>query len=276
MVLAGLLITLTIGWIIRAGTAAKSSRAVLGFAGIIGMVAAITASSLIAPIVVADSRIQIHHLMAENVPPRLVPVPNGKTTVTHPDQDYLTKFLEPEEQGLEGVNAALKLQTVLENTVFANRVYAAAIGGWVTQFMAMVIFLALCVSSTWAVDYLARSGRRLPARIGCYIELYLPVIGLLNVVAGLLELGIAIFVMDEHFYGTPWQTFMVAFTAMIVWAVTAHVGVVRRWRPLIRIGLYAAGIGLTIGALILIYNAERALLRQSRQSVAAMLTPSPR
>ena len=128
--------------------------------------------------------------------------------------------------------------------------YAAAIGSWVTQFMTMFIFLGLGLESTWAAHYLARSGRRFAARIGCYVELYLPVIVLFIELLGILEIFIAMVVMHQNFVGPPWGVWLSIVAATAVWAVAAAVGVMRRWHPLIRVGLYAAWIGLTVGMLV--------------------------
>ena len=275
MIVAGIFVTVTIGWILRAGMAGKKSIAMLGFAVIAGMLASATASLLLVPVTAVELHLDLHHL-AEEVPVRVIPGPNGKMTVSHPDRDYLVRFLPPEDRDLDPSKGTWRLKEMLERAIVANRMYAAAIGSWLTQFMAMIFFLALGLTSTWAVDYLARSGRRLPARIGCYIELYLPITSLLLGLMGMLELGFIMGVLGQRFVGTPWVTWTLQLAAMLVWAVMANVGVRRRWRPWVRIGLYVAGFGLAIGLSLWHDSASRNEPTGPAQIVVPPPTPSPR
>jgi hypothetical protein len=46
--------------------------------------------------------------------------------------------------------------------------------GWVLLLVVVMLFLGLVLESTWAADYVIRSGRG-PVACGiCYVELYLP------------------------------------------------------------------------------------------------------
>jgi hypothetical protein len=249
MLVTGIAVTATIGWILRAATAAKTPRAALGFAAVTGMFATLVASLFLAPVIGVDLRIGIRNLQ-DDAPVLTALDPNGKVTVTHPDRDYLVQFLPPEKRNLDYDGAKNDVEHMLQCATSANRMYAAVVGTWVTQFMATIMFLGLGLTSAWAVDHLARSGRRLPARIGCYIELYLPVIVLLVGLAGVFEVWIAMVVMGQRFIGTPWVAWLGLLAAVAAWVVTAHAGVVRRWPPLIRVGMYVAGTGLTVGVLV--------------------------
>jgi hypothetical protein len=125
----------------------------------------------------------------------------------------------------------------------------------------LIAFLGLSLWSTWAVDSLARSPRRLPARVACYGELFLPTILLPIPLAALVIFGV---VETDGVRLSPTVT-VTRITMVGIWAavlawvavlvVAAHLGVIRRWRPTYRLGLYATWVAGPAGTVWLMTRA---------------------
>jgi hypothetical protein len=95
---------------------------------------------------------------------------------------------------------------------------------------------------TWSADYLSRSGRGQLARVFCYLEMQ--VLSLLLVLAVLATFLLALASSGPNVRGGPPWGIIAANGAFFVGLVSlACVGVIRRWRPLIRLGLYFGWAG---------------------------------
>ncbi len=241
-------LTLAIGWLVRAGTRPKSPLAAVGFAAVTGLLAAQIEFLLLGPLLVANSSIKFRP--ASDDPVRMTALPDGTVAVNHPDRDFLVRFLPPDQRGLNYPGAASDLETLLGYVREANLIYAAAYTLWLGQLVFIPFLLGLGVQSTWAADHLARSGRGLPARCVCYAELYLPAVGLLYSSLALLVTWIMAKLSNLHAVPPAWPVAGVPALALL--ATVAHLGVTRRWRPLVRVGLYALWTGLVVGAYVIV------------------------
>jgi hypothetical protein len=128
--------------------------------------------------------------------------------------------------------------------------FASATVFW-AEVLTLLYFVGLGLASSWAVDHVTRSGRRPLARAACYGELYLPVVLLaLSFFRKLLDW------MSEHVtghaQGVP-ADWVVATAALAALVVVAHVGVIRRWHPLARVGLYVLVTGVPAGILATLF-----------------------
>jgi len=127
--------------------------------------------------------------------------------------------------------------------VLTNRFYGAVIVGWMTLLVLLTVFLVLTLESTWAADYVTRSGRGPVACAACYLELYPPAAALLVWCLGVLEIGAL--KASGDLIGGP--TLGQLFTSVGLGAglvTLAHVGVIRCWHPAARCAVYLALVGL--------------------------------
>jgi hypothetical protein len=96
----------------------------------------------------------------------------------------------------------------------------------------LIFYLGLTLESTWAADYLSRSGRGLFSKIGCYFELHPPALALL-----VWCLALGIFVISG---ARDWGLMLMSLALPSSWVGLAHVGVIRRWHPGLRVAIYLA------------------------------------
>ncbi len=112
-------------------------------------------------------------------------------------------------------------------------------------FVVSVFFLGLTLESTWAADYLARSGRGAVARAVCYLELYPPAAALL--LWCLIILVMAIIKISMPMIGGPtWGQLLAPVGIGAGLVGLAHAGVIRRWHPAARGAVFLLSIGLAV------------------------------
>jgi hypothetical protein len=129
----------------------------------------------------------------------------------------------------------------LESVTRANRIHAAALAIWVGQLFALIFFVGLATHSGWAADHVTRSGRGPLGRGICYLELYVPAGFLILSLLG--ALSVLLLNPDRAaFRVSPWGVVLrsVGLSAGLVGL--SHVGVIRRWKWWVRVGLYAGMI----------------------------------
>ena len=248
---AALALTLAFGWLLRAGVKPRSSQAGLGFAAAAGLLATLIGFLFLGPLLASSPGIELYHVQ-DHIDPVAKVRPDGTVEIVHPDRDYLTQFLPPEKRGLNYPGAERDLDRMLFYAQTANRLETATTGIWGGLLIASVFFLGLGLASAWAADAPARSGRRLPARLFCYAELYL--LTAVLVVVALFVSGVWMATGMQYFIGTPWAGFLGELAVTAGAAATAYVGVARRWHPLLRLALYAAWTALFIGLARLLFH----------------------
>ena len=234
---------LTFGWLLRAGVKPRSPRAALGFAATAGLLATLVGFLFLGPMMTIIPDVEVHPLVEDALGPGIRTRPDGTLDRSDPDLAYVVRFMPADKRDLNYPDAPRDIEIMLNHAREANRLYSASIGIWLGLLIAALFFVGLSLASTWAVEAPARSGRRLPARVLCYIELYLTTGVLLVYIIPLLMAGSGL----RDVRGMPWGVFLGLFAVLAGAALTAHVGVARRWHPLIRVGLYAAWAVLLIG-----------------------------
>jgi hypothetical protein len=246
---------LTAGWWLRAAARPRTPAATLGSAAAAGLLAAWVCNLFLAPALSGSMRVRLYPLRAEE-PPTWRSDPDGsRFRITQPDIDiphldlaYLERFVPPGQRDPTRMENARAYARAHDDLTEANRYYRATAGIWLSQFATLVFFLAVALAGAWAADHLVRSGRGPVARVFCYVELYLSVVGVLGaatIFATFLSLAGG---ADPAWQDTrpPLWPFGVTLAAAVLVAVVAHAGVVRRWHPLIRVGGYAVCFALVL------------------------------
>ncbi len=246
----GLAVTfcLTIGWIVRAGIRPRTAASALGAAGAIGLIAALLANLFVSPAISTEIRANLYPLRAQDPPmmrfnpDQTIRLIDAEFGGIHPDLDYLATFLPPEKRDPSQASSAQAYVNVFNNLKETNRLYASTIGIWISQFFTLFLFLFMSLLSTWTVDVLARSDRRLLTRILSYMELY--PFSLLLLIATIAAIAVLMIVLPGHVTGSPpWQVFACQL-GMIALIVFNYVAVFRRWPLIVHIGLLAMWLSL--------------------------------
>jgi hypothetical protein len=230
-------LTLAFGWLLRAGTQPGTLRGALGQAAVAGLLATLVGFLFLGPVLAGELWFELRTL--SEAAPVLEIGPAGKPELRHPDRDYLARFLPPEKRALDYSGADSDLNRMIHYAHRANRMYAASVGIWVGQLVAVVLFLGVSLVSMWSVDYPVRTGRRPLARVLCYVELFLPAVSLLLASVILLSLWASL-ALAANVVGAPWGLLGGLWASLAVLAVLAFTGVIRCWHPLVRVGLYGA------------------------------------
>ncbi len=233
-------LALGIGWFVRLASRPQSEKAALGAAAATGLIATLTSFSFLGPILVAAMSSQSDY--------KLHPVSGRQFDSLDREADYLASYLPPELRppGTAGREAAL---VVLHfRATHTNDAYLAINIGWGGMLFVLVFYIGLTMESTWAADFLSRSGRGLWARLGCYFELYVPAAALL-----IWSLCLAIMAIITQMHnvrgGPPWGQALLAVAILAVWAGLAHAAVIRRWHPGLRVVSYLAIVACAAVAL---------------------------
>jgi tRNA A-37 threonylcarbamoyl transferase component Bud32 len=233
------ILVLGIGWLVRLLTRPRTTRAALGAAAATGLVATLTAFSILGPLlgVIADR-------FASS---RVHPINNDQTVFATPspaENEYLVRYLPAELRpaGAPGRESALRI--LRSRAVYTNQFCAAIIAGWVLLAVLLVLFLGWSLESAWVTEYLCRSGRGLVARTFCYLELYLPAAALL--LWFLLALMNKTMSESVVAVGPTWGQLATLLALGAAWVTLAHTGVIRGWRPAIRVVVYIAILGLGV------------------------------
>jgi hypothetical protein len=244
---------LGVGWVLRVGARPRTPAAALGAAAAAGLLAAWVCNLFVAPLFAAGSQAQLYRLYAEE-PPTWRFDPDGRNfRITQPDIDTehldlrtLERYVPPEKRDPTRMENAPAYSKAHEDLMDANRQYRASVGVWVSQFAALVLFLTAALSGGLSVDHLCRSGRGPLARVLCYAEVYgttllvLPAAALLATMLRVASEG------AKHINPPPVGPFAGLFAGAVVMAGIAWVGVVRRWHPQVRIGLYLGIVGVLV------------------------------
>ncbi len=247
---ASLVLTLTFGWLLRAGTKPKGGREAMGFAAVAGLLASLMG--------ILTLRSVCGGFESKPPPPNPRRQSDRGNAVGRDDGGFPrgSELFGPvpaaREKELElPWGGSRPERTALESPARANQWYSDSITIWVELPFGVLFFVGLSLASTWAVEGPARSGRRLGARLVCYAELYLPTAVLvvaLGLIVGHLFRGVL-----EGFALNPTTPLLVLLLVALLTGLvlTAHTGVARRWRPLARLGLYVLWAGLFVGVIAL-------------------------
>jgi hypothetical protein len=215
-----------------------------------------------APMLAAENQAQLYRLYAEE-PPTWRFDPDGRNfRITQPDIDTehldlktLERYVPPEKRDSTRMENATEYSKAHEDLMNANRYHRAVVGVWLSQFVTLLAFLTAALAGGLAADHLCRSGRGAVARVLCYAEVYgttlltLPAVALLATVLKVASEG------AKHINPPPVGPFVGFLVGAVVMAAVAWAGVVRRWHPLVRAGVYLTVVG-TLAA-VTVWQVER-------------------
>jgi hypothetical protein len=228
------------GWLVRLVARPRTTRAALGAAAVTGLIATLVAFSFLGPVSGTEGykgQTWVPHpvrdpiLDAERGLPGQVLLPA--------DADYLTQYLPAEDRPVGAPGHWASLEEFHRRAVLTNRACTAVTLGWIILFVVSVLFLGLTLESTWAADYLRRSGRGPVACAFCYLELYPPVAALLFWCLIVLIMGIVV--------GEPtWNQLLTPLVLGAGLVALAHTGVLRWWQPAARGAVYLVFIGIVV------------------------------
>jgi hypothetical protein len=223
------------GWFIRLAARPRSTLAALSAGAVTALVATLVLFSMIGP-AIGVMAYKLHGLRVHPVrdPLELSEGNLAEFALTEGEKSYLARL--PAVEIAPGF--VLAPEEMRKRAAASNRFFAAIGYSWAALFGLSVIFLGLTLESTWAADHLSRSGRGLVARVMCYLELYPPAAALL--------------ILCEEVVGTVWRwswdtppeggptwfPLLALLGLGVVGVGLAHVGVIRRWHPFVRITGY--------------------------------------
>jgi hypothetical protein len=224
------------GWLIRLVTRPRNLRIALAAAAGTGLVATLTATSFLTPIVAvhsgSDRAFQLHPI-------------REKLVLKGAEEDYLAAYVPPERRLKGGAIPPNMLGELHQLALHTNRFYAALTIGWIVTAFALVFFIGLALESTWAADYLSRSGRGPLSSAVCYLELYPPAAVLLSWCLLVLVAAITM-AMTNQLGSLQWGLVLSLAGLGALWVGLAHTGVMRHWHPAIRITNYLVLVALGV------------------------------
>jgi len=241
LLVTDVLLLVGVGWLVRLVARPKNPQAALAAAGAVGLIATLLVNSIMRPMLAGNiglNQLRLHPIQDPDDRDYEV----GGKQRREKEKEYLRRFLPPEGPPVGALGHEEALRELEKQAIRTNRIYAALFAGFLSLVLMLVLFLGLTLHSTWAADYLVRSGRGPVACVVCYVELYPPAGALLfwclNVV------GIAFTLLFWITRGGPAWSYLltpIGFGGVLV--ALAHVGVIRRWHPLIRGVVYVALVG---------------------------------
>ena len=242
VLVAAIFLVFGIGWLVRLAARPRTARAALGAAAATGLIATLSAFAILGPMTGAES----NKLPSLRLHP-IDPSSSDKSQLVE-EENYLARYLPPRLRPAGTPGRLEALDQLRRQAKYANQFYAAVLMGLDLLAFALVFFLGLSLESTWAADYLCRSGRRFVARIGCYLELYIPTAALIIYCLVLFEF--AIITATSYNVGLPTLgQFVSPLIFGAAWVGLAHAGVIRRWHPAIRVGVYLLIVGGIAGGM---------------------------
>jgi hypothetical protein len=233
---------LGIGWFVRWVARPRTPRAAVGVGAIVGLIATLTAYSVVGPMLAATyvpskTALRLHPVHEVEV--------GRPAWVSGEEADYLKQFLPP---SADPARRYEDLDALRWSAVFANRIYAGLVVGWAALAVVAWIYLALGIAGSWAADHVSRSGRGPIARVVCYTELYVPTLVLVWACLAAIMLQMPEVTRDRP--GLNAARMAAAATAAGGAAAVAYPGVVRRWRWWVRVSLYAAAAAAAVTVLL--------------------------
>lgn len=238
---AAAILIIGIGWFVRLVARPRGTQAALLAAAMAGLVASLLAYSFMSANVAIAGKTLTHTKLW------LHPVTNNDALdleANGPDVEYLAQFLSPDERAAGVQRNWAKLLALHQRALNTNLLLVALVTGWAMLFIVLVIFLGQILHSTWAADYVVGSGRKFFSRTVGYLELNLPVLVSLFCCSVVI---VAVFnaTLGKGFGRSSLGFYLALFGLSILLVSLTHVGVTRRWHPLLRVSSYLAWFALT-------------------------------
>jgi tRNA A-37 threonylcarbamoyl transferase component Bud32 len=246
VIVIAVVLTLGVGWWVRRAARPRSPRAALAAGAAVGLIATLTGHVSLGPLVTASTA---PHISALRLHPVREVDAGQFAGVSRTEAEYLTRFLPPGPRPTDARERAGELAAYKWHAVFANRMYAGFVVGWLVLGFLGSFFLVLGPVGAWAADHLARSDRGPAARVVSYFELFLPTLALLfaSYVTFLLPVVSDFEGFRERLPRIPSALPPVLAAAAAVLVGLAFAGVVRRWRPAVRAGAYLGWAAVVAG-----------------------------
>ena len=243
-ILTGVLLTIGIGWFVLLMARPRSTKAALGAAATTGLIATLVTFSFLATGVVAT---------ISNRPPEMFclhPVQEHEdynSSMFPAEEQYLAQYLPLDVREADPAYRSHHLYLLRQRAVNANKINAGIVVGWMFLLGIGTFMMTVSLAATWSADYLSRSGRGLLSQLLCYFEVNLPILFLVTWAVATFLLALASSGPNVK-GGPPWLVIALtgAFSGGLV--ATAYFGVIRRWHPLIRMGVFLAWGVLTAGS----------------------------
>jgi hypothetical protein len=241
------------GWFIRLVVRPRTPQVALAAAASTGGLASLIVFSVFGPVAGAEAQnfqgMRLHpvrHAGDQDARLQERHTEHGLPWDLRPaEAEYLSQYLAPEDRPVDAPQHLEKLHEVHWRTVQTNQAYIAVAIGWIFLIVMLTFFLGLSLESTWAADYLARSGRGPIACAICYLELYPPAAALL--LWSLMAVISGIIIASFSLRGGPmWSELLTPVGFGVVFVGLAHAGVIRRWHPAVRVAIYLVLIGLAV------------------------------
>jgi hypothetical protein len=251
----GAILALGNGWFIRIVARPLKTQGALAAGAAVALIAALTIYTMDAPIYAAERRFlkyeihSLHPIWPENENKWS---PDDVIAARQHNEQYLSQFKPPEFESWPISERDRELRRLKDQAEFTNRYYAAMLDSWERLATSLLVLIGLTLESAWAADYLLRSRRGAIASVICYFELYVPAVPLLIscnlclrwLFSQALPPPIPLYLTVT---GPHWSRLFAFFVATTAWASLVHAGVIRRWRPIIRLAVHLAFIVLVVG-----------------------------
>jgi hypothetical protein len=227
-----------VGWLVILAARPRTTRTALGAAAVVGLVATLVTSPFIAPSLERENPALSIHPVSD---PLVRALKGERLDIVSPaDAEYLDSNYPPESRPEVQPGVRVSTMALYWRAVDTNRFYTAVTLGWSLLVMMLALLVGLSLHSTWAAYQLTRSGRGPLACALCYLELYPPAAVLL--ICGVQTAWMGLVVQASFTSQTP-----IAIAAAAAFVTLAHVGVIRRWHPAVRLAGYLAVIGVAAG-----------------------------
>jgi len=248
----GVLITagvlgLGFGWLLLLITRPRTERVALAAAAASGLIATLTSFAIFGPVIGAES-CQLQYLRLHPISDEFQNAPRGARDMELSPSEvaYLSRYLPDYLRAANAPGRDQGLQDLRVRAANTNQFFASVTVGSIYLVFMLLFFIGLSVESTWAADYLNRSGRGPLAQAVCYMEVYTPAAFLLIYCLTALQIGFIM--LTQYTRGGPTLGQMLSLVLLGAALVgLIHYGVIRRWHPAIRSAIFLGAIGIWIG-----------------------------
>jgi tRNA A-37 threonylcarbamoyl transferase component Bud32 len=243
---AAAVLAVGVGWLVRLAARPRTPQAALAAAAATGLIATLVAFSILGPVFGSESdRIHPFHVHPISEPGVLPAQARGEGDLSPEEAEYLAQYLPEEERPPGAPGRREGLEHLRLRALNANRFSNAISLGWTVLVILLGFFLGLTLESTWAADYLLRSGRGPLSCAVCYLELYPPAAALLLWgLSGFLALWINSALGFPIRDGATWGHLLTPLVLLAGWVGLAYSGVIRRWRPAARVAVHLLALGV--------------------------------
>jgi hypothetical protein len=252
-VLGDVALFLWFGWLVVRVARPKTTASTIGFAAAVAALAAVCQVVFTAPVLMETARIEmtdgaarVHPVADADPDSRWLADAARPGTEAHAEAEYLKQFLPPEKRAGGYPEYETDLKRLRKHAASVNRLRAGyrAIGEAMLYGLGVTITWA--IFSSWVVAYLDRTRGRRWGNLVRYAELTWP--ALLAVAA------VLVVATDREGGDAPFLLGFGGYCAAL--AITAWVGIARRWRWWVRWAVYAGCTAVLIAVAVAVVVAN--------------------